>query len=84
MTPAKLPSIADLKARAQRIGLTTTDLAKEAGLGRVTVASPKRAAAPNVTTIEKLLDVVTRHEVEQLHYLIALHGVPETSSEQAA
>lgn len=84
MTGNRYPTIDDLKARAAMIGLSITELATEAGLTRATVSSPKRAKAPNTATIDALLQVIEPRELSVRDHLIALHGVPETKSEQAA
>lgn len=78
------PTIEDLKLRASKIGLSVAVLANEAGLSRPTVSSPKRAKAPNTATIEALLGVIEPRERDLLRHLIALHGIPEAHSEQAA
>lgn len=77
------PSIVEIKARAEKIGLSLAELARDAGIARSTIFQIGRGRDPHVGTISSIVDCLERRELAQRDHLVALHGVPSKRSEVA-
>ncbi|MFO0448863.1 MAG: helix-turn-helix domain-containing protein [Rhabdaerophilum sp.] len=71
-------SINAIEARAKRIGLSLTELARLAGIAASTLLRHKSTHNPQLSTLEKINVALVAEERRVLAHLIALH--PDLSS----